>query len=338
MIGLPAIALATFALALVLTTRRPEYARFIGAGVAYGLSLQIKFFVLAAAPALLVATLLAGGRAAGWRPRLVNVALTAGAALAAFAAIALVSEQPFARQIVSTHVSNELRQDFYFRPELYALLDKMSHDVFLVFFGALGIVLALAQRSNRIALAFLAWFAVGFVALWLHTPKWVHHILLLATPLSVLAGLFIGWAAQRLDALAADRARLGAMAALGLLAAIALVSITELKKSEEKPPVIAKIKELGGSWIITDLPITAYYSRILPAPETVVTSLKRRRIGQLSSSVYIETIERRVPRQIWFIRFAADPPLLSYLEDAYDKQTFNGATLFVRRPAPPAAD
>lgn len=320
MVGLPAIALAIIAFDVV--SGPPERRRshlFIG-GVLFGLSLQVKFFTLAAAPAFCLALYLA------WANNSLSVrvgALILGlfGAVISYGLVAWAVELPVMSQVVAPHITPELRSVHTFSGSFQTISRYLSDDRWILFLGIAG-VFSLWFGPWRSGIVPFVWFMCAFVALLLHTPVWPHHMLLLVVPLAWLAGIFAG---QLKVFLAMNLARPKLTLIIPLLFLVLASSTYRAPighsdiRDEAAMQALLVSPGIGNGWVLSDRPMDAFRARLMVPPEVVVFSSKRRSAGNLNPSDILNSLRRRRPNQVLLRRFSIDPMVRDFLEKNYQE-------------------
>lgn len=301
MIGLPAIAVAMFAAELLLRRDGAALWRVVLAGICFGVALQIKFFVTAAIPALL----LAGFLARGWR----GAAIVAGATVLTFAAIAVISGEPFLAQIIAPHIADGVRSELVVERSATEVLDELISNAQLLVPALLSFGLVWKTATGKVA---SLWFAVGAIALCFHHPVWYHHSLLYLVPLTLLCGPAVAglWRWSRTEA----------PKTIWILAAmIGAAALLQMPGGNDEDAVAAElIAETGtGGWVLTDRPMDAYRAGLPVPPETVVYSRKRVDAGNIGPGWLIDAIQKYDVEQVMMRRFEMPDELKDWLDGRY---------------------
>ncbi len=312
MIGLPAIAVALLAAELLLRRGTPGWGRVVLAGLLTGAALQIKFFVMAAVPALILAAVLARG----WR----GGALVAGAAAASFTAIALIAGEPILGQIIAPHVGDTLRAQGSIAGSATEVLDELISNAQLLVPALLSFALVWPTPTGRVA---TLWFVTGAVALCFHHPVWYHHALLFLVPLTLLCGP----AVAGLWRWASTEAPKAIWILAAMIAAGALLQVPTGDKPQDRAAAALVAAHGTDGWVLTDRPMDAYRAGLPVPPEIVVYSLKRRDAGNITPAELIAVAEDYDVEQVMLRRFPVSDEVMTYLERN-----------FTRTPTPPAED
>lgn len=302
MIGLPAIAVALLAAELLLRKDRGALWRVVLAGVLMGIALQIKFFVMAALPALLLAAWLTRGP-------LGTLIVAAGTGLT-FALIALASGEPVLGQIIAPHLAEGVRAELSIAKSATEVADELIGNAQLLVPALLGFGLIWPTATGKVA---SLWVLVGAVALCFHTPIWYHHSLLYLVPLTLICGPAVAglWRWSRTDA----PKTIWILA--GLIAAAALL---QMPGGDDKDAAAADLIAQHGSpggWVLTDRPMDAYRAGLPVPPETVVFSRKRKEAGNIDADMLIAAARKYDVEQVMMRRFDMPDALRDFLEGRY---------------------
>ncbi|CCQ75322.1 glycosyltransferase family 39 protein [Magnetospira sp. QH-2] len=326
MIGLPALALALLALDQMLGARGrlPRYAL---SGLLMALALQTKMFTVLLLPGLLLALWIDGRRfAVTWR----TVGGTFGLALAGtFGGLALLAGPEFIDQLITPHLQAGLDKGFPYdrgADRLWSLL--LDQPQYLVM-GGLGVLLAWPWHKASRWIPVIG--AVGAsVALYRHTPLWIHQLLLIQIPLAWLAGCAAGRLVEgfRLPSMLWRGAAIG----LGVLLVVGggwlavqqttkTAALFHRSPTEREQLAVQALKARTGEtrWLVTDRPIDGYYAQLPVIPPLAVYSLKRVRGGLLTPEQVAEWIRTYRPEQVSYRRFYMGKAVKAYLKEHYTK-------------------
>jgi hypothetical protein len=282
-------------LALLATRRQGRIAYLLaaGAGLALALSVGTKFFgVLTAVPVAVVLLTrlpppLAGegrggnaslktpsplegeGRGGGWRSRfsLLAAAVLGGLGGAVLVLLPIVGALDAAyQQLLVSHLrAGELaRRGFGYNLRLLLLRRELPLDLL----GIAATGLALLRRDPAI-IASLAWLVATFVAVLTYQPLFPHHLIVLAPPLALLAG--IGMA--QLRDLGTPAVIAGAVLLLGTSLAGAAVDAQEIRMAlvpdvhdMEMTAAVRATGQPDDYWISDNPYAVAAADRNLPGP------------------------------------------------------------------------
>jgi len=322
MIGLPAIALAVTAFAIVYRRDRAAPWRAVAAGLVFALSLQTKLFTAAVLPAFLLVVWLAGDDAR-LRRRLAMVAAALAATAGGFVAIALVSGEPFLAQLVNPHVAREVRSDYAFIATAGHFAEFLAQQPF-VLIAALLALTPVGRRRSGLRAAWLVWIGVTAVVLLGHTPLRYHHMLLLVVPMACLGGeaswrvLEAAWPHRR--GLARYRV---ALAVIVPVVAVAYLALLLRPFHDDDTPAVNEAAERLAAyaaedpWAATDQPFDAFAAGLLVPPELVVYSIKRIETRNLTPEMLVAVIAARQPGQVMLRRSHVNRTVRTYLDRHY---------------------
>ncbi len=321
LIGLPAIALATFALERCVCSRGAGWLAV--SGVLFGLAVQTKFFVAPWAIAFMAAILVPGLRDKGTaRGRVVNLAIWCGASAATFLLVMTLSGEALIAQLVSPHLEPVTRA-FQLFQSLLRLYGMVNADQ--VFFAGVAGGAVLAWQQQRQAIIPILISAVPLVLLANHAPIAMHHGLLSYVGLAWLGGAGVAWLFKWASG---PRANVH-VAALPVILCVAVGALiapkwhrTFKKLHEEQADFVAMAEAFRahyqrGDWVVTDRPLVAYRVGALNPPSLAVFSTKRIQTGNLPPRVLIAEIERWKPTTVMLNRFKVEPTVQAYLRRHY---------------------
>lgn len=353
MVGLPSVALAMIAVAL-LVTGKPTWARLAISAIVMALALQTKLLTALIVPACGVAVLIAAWpqglrarlmRAVGW-----GVLLGAAYLAAGFALGALHFDLLF-----GTHVSSVTRnlEDFIEGSTLFFPHFTEQHVAYLIV-AAAGLVYAWRRRRMD-ALVPLTWIVVSAVALSFHRPLWYHHTTMLSVPLVWLCAYGVqGWWELMRWGYTHRRRRGRAWAALGggLAAALAMLALwwfypnpfparQEWQMTTFRPNYVPEAAEQlqadatdKSAWIFTDRPFYAFQAGLIVPPPIAVLSRKSLETGIITQDMLARVIRQYKPHFVLNDRFTYDygPAIMDYVNQNYELKVDRGPTkYYVRR-------
>ena len=360
MIGLPAIALAAFALlSLVLYHRHRHIAWLVLSAATLSASVLTKLFTGLLAPALFLGLLVDGWRSTGppglsvfrkWQPAVLWLAvfgLLTGLGLLVWVGL------PNLHQLVLPHLDSNIVEilDLKKFSILYHLRDS-NVNTFLALIG----FLFLLRTRHWLSLYPLAWGLVSFAALSIHSPVWWHQQFLVTIPAAMLASIAIGEAIRNLPRLRRPGVWLtfrGQLWVMGLLVFAVLLST----RSTESLHLLTRKSRIDTSatggflldypewqafvtlnkhasstkWIVTDLPMYAFRAHLVTPPNLAAVSKKLMLYGAVSESEILETIQRYQPEQVLLGRFDVlvdEPYLVEQYELIFDRKDIR---LYLRR-------
>ncbi|OOZ38868.1 hypothetical protein BOW53_13825 [Solemya pervernicosa gill symbiont] len=340
MIGLPAIALTVLAID-ILTINSPasRWIRTVTAGIVYALALQIKLFVVTAAPALLLAAWFAK------RDEKVNgyakidsiknsIIFIITLILSIYTPSLLLHSYHF-EQLILPHTAAASTAIYAESGGFTALLTHLwKSSTAALLFGTIGILLTTLHFSRSRAVALL-WLTVGFIALTIHRPLWFHHPLLLVIPLSWLGGIALADLLNSGGRLRAYRPpyfeNLGRYRFLVtiviLLLSLQLIAniwkniwkthkVFNQQSSNYDHHAVARLKLFldDTQQLVTDRPMDAYRVGRLVPPELAVWSSKRRSTHAITDEDVLKIIARTPATQVSLRRFVHTEDFLSQIE------------------------
>lgn len=265
---------------------RGETLRWGMAGVAAGLAVMTKF--TAATCLIPLAVALAETRPAVLRGITVRAAaLAAGGALAAGATIVWIGSPPAEvwRQTVVFHSAVAGVNAVDPGRTLSLLLAFTAANWLLVVLGLAGLVYGAgvwrAGAAPQRAVA--AWLAADLVAVYLWRPVWPHHLVILVTPLAVLAAAAVEGGRR-----GAPRVRT-AVAGILLIAWLAALTATAAASAPETSALLhAAVRQTArsvpaGAWVLSDDPIVPFLAGRDVPPALCDTSEMRMRARWLTA-------------------------------------------------------
>jgi hypothetical protein len=359
MVGLPALAMGTVALALLLFWHADQRLIWLLlCGILLAVAIQTKLFLAILAPIFGIGLLIPG--LLRWRAGSASwTALIAPAALYGFGVLiplGLITWLLIGPENLPLLTSGHLaaRQVSEFQSvdnQLHYHLREARPLIILAVLGAIRVV----QHKQRLLLYPLFWFLFGFVVLLFLQPIWYHHQLLVTIPAVTLASYALMGAWQWLRERSAQALGEGQDRVFQVLAAVGLFILLFAFKPPSEfsylslPPTF----EVGGlgigarkdkmfatlvhyaaetEWIVTDKPMYAFRARIPVPPEIAVLSRKRLETGDITEARLIEIVTEYEPEQILIARFDL-PNLEMAIADHYslEEQKDGDFRLYVRR-------
>jgi 4-amino-4-deoxy-L-arabinose transferase-like glycosyltransferase len=331
MIGLPAVALAMSACAIVYRRHEAGLIRGAVAGLVFALSLQTKLFTAAAFPAFLAMAYLSGQEKSRTdRVRMSVVALSATAA--GFLAIELAVGEPLLTQLISPHVAEEVRSGYSLFASALRLGENLIQQPFVLFATLLAVVWRPVSDLQK---AWLIWIGCTVVVLLGHTPLRYHHVFLLLVPMACLGGealwRFLWGIGPGWNAVARYRVHLAIVLPIALFAyAILLLRPFHLAPGDGDGTARLLPYAQKDPFVATDQPFEAFQARLLVLPELVVFSKKRIDTHSLTAATLIEAVAARRPGQVMLRKAHVDRSVLDYLDSSYVR--VNGSRIHYVRP------
>jgi hypothetical protein len=241
-------------------------------------------------------------------------------------------------QLVSPHLATESAVFLDEIPDKFTVAYQLKDARPYLWLGLLGAAIALLKK-HWLAGYLLAWMVGGYILLSLHTPVWYHHQLMVSVPAALLAGWGAGEGVLALVRGIKDRTEKVALLILGI-AAVALTATILFQRAPlvgaefaHKPfyarsyvdpwfpetPFLKKIANHASvtHWVVTDLPMFAFRTRLLVPPELAVFTEKRILAGELTEAEIITALRNYQPEQILLGRFELSQ-VEAYLDQSYD--------------------
>ncbi len=281
----PSEALAATAVALaVWGLRRSGMLWWTAAGAFWGLAMMTKP-TAAVSIVPLVGAVLAGtprpGPSPAWGRR--AGALVAGVILALTPFLPAISSKPFLAQALAFHVA--LARHLGPDPAGHALTTVrfLGAGRPLSIAAGLGVGLALTE-GRALARLFVAWLAAALAAVLALTPLWPHHLVLLLSPLALLAGTALDCLMDRVPRMARGVAATAGIAAVvvywvaGVSAGGAAASSRDLREMSMRIATAVP----RTAYMVTDDPLVAFLAGRSIPPEVIDTSVARVHAGELS--------------------------------------------------------
>jgi hypothetical protein len=201
----------------------------------------------------------------------------------------------------------------------------------------LGGAIALLQK-RWLAGYLIAWIAGGYLLLSWHQPVWFHHLLSITVPAAILAGIGVSEAIQSVVQWLRRKTKLDLVVLLSATALIVCAALLNqrlpavLAEFQPAPfyqrtyadpyfpetPFLKKIANHASEtrWLVTDLPMFAFRTRLITPPNLAVFSEKRLQIGELSEAEVLNTLRQLEPEQVILGRFSM-PEVEAYLAEHY---------------------
>lgn len=340
----PSEALAVTAVALaVWGLRRSGLLWWMAAGAFWGLAMMTKP-TAAVSIVPLVGAVRAGtprpgpfpawGRPAG--------ALVAGVILAFIPFLPAISNKPFLAQALVFHVA--LARHLGLDPAGHALTVLRFLGTGWPLSIAAGLGVGLAVTEGRAATRLLVpWLAAALAAVLALTPLWPHHLVLLLSPLALLAGTALDRLMDRVPGVArgaAATAGIAAVAAYGLAGVSAGGAAASSRDLRETSGRIATAVP-RTAYMVTDDPLVAFLAGRSIPPEVIDTSVARVQAGELSERTLWAALRSDRVQAVLFWRgtFQREFPDLAPRAAAVfpiREPAGDGRLLLLKRP-PPAA-
>ncbi len=336
MIGLPAIALAMVALlALLNWHHRKANIWLVLSAIALALSVLTKLFTGFLAPIFLIGIFIDQKQD---QPKIESWARLLGPAIiwsVAFTSVLLgigllLIKPDNLPQFFGIHLAARQVEHYLNLPKSYTLLGYLreSWPVFLL--ALVGCILTISKRK-WLSLYLVAWTAIGYLLLNLQVPVWYHHQLLITIPAAMLAGIAIGEGFHSISSIYHSRhiLSLQGLLLLAILIGFGLVLISRVPTTISEfnqPDMLLERERLfltrmsnhapETQWVVTDMPMYAYWIGASVPPPVVALSEKRLITGELTEDQIVDIVEEYKPEQVLIGRFDF-PKLKGYLEQDY---------------------
>jgi 4-amino-4-deoxy-L-arabinose transferase-like glycosyltransferase len=342
MIGLPAIVFATLSMGALMSWHRQSKGNWlVASAVLMALSVLTKLFTGFLAPIFLLGILIDGyykrDGAGNWFQWL-KPALLWGIVFSVVLIIPLwvvVTPRNLGALLNEHLISSALA--IYENDPAYRLWPQLVDARPILVLAILGGAYTLL-RKRWLFLYPLAWAVAAFIFLLNYVPVWGHHQLLITIPAVFLSAVAGGEALRDLWGILRTRAHMGWQNLLGLagvvLFALAVVVRTPVvlssfndyptftspgfKPTTNEMQFLSKVLDYTPKthWMVTDLPMYAFYARLPVPPNLVVFSRKRFDTGQLTEAEILEGIQKYQPEQVLLGR-ADLPRVQQYLKENY---------------------
>ena len=342
MVGLPSIALAMLSLAaLVYWHQSHKNIWLVLSALALWASVLTKLFTGFLAPIFLLGILIDGYQRqrdlSQWR-QILRPGFQWGLVLTAviIVPILLIVRPENIHQLLNDHLISAQVAQFQ-DPLEYGLLSQLYEARLILGLAILGLIDSILQK-RWLALYPAAWMITAFVLLYNHTPVWSHQQLLITIPAVILAAGAAGDALGRIEGILRRKIRLSASDAIRFASLAVFVLIIQVRTpliaavfnptpAFQTPPiretsmemtVLNRIKQYADdtNWLLTDLPIFAFYADLPVPPNLVVFSNKRVLTESLTEAEVLATLAELQPEQVLFGRVDF-PSVRQYLEEHY---------------------
>ena len=311
----PGEALACAAVALAAWgLRRPGNGWWAGAGILAALAAMTKLTAVTAVIPLIGAVASTDGPSSRWRLRM----LAAGGLLALASLLPVVATGGFVDQVVAFHLALTRTLDTSAPTHLATIGWFLAAEWPLSLAALLGCWRALASGA-AFERALIVWLAADLVVLAGLTPLWPHHLIILVSPMCLLAGAAFPRGRQprldlsrtdgadqvnglpaRLSALVPGRAhgsRLVALLAVCVTAYVGL-AVSALSRPVPSPELAHVVRRIAdavppGGKVLTDDPMVAFLARRQVADGLIDSSLTRIWVGHISQAQLVSALRAR---------------------------------------------
>lgn len=318
MIGLPAVAWAMVAVALVLygTGRRRSWIAMSTAGAIFAGAVLIKMFALILLPFAVAACIWAVRR----KPPEYQTSVVRALVPALFMFLGTFTvvlwgfgpwrEPSWQAQLVDVHTAK-----LHGHNALRSIAARLGEDTPLLV-AAIALLLMGGRDAWSRCWPAWVWFATSLLALSKANPVWGHHRIMLVVPLAISAGVC---SVRLLERLSVRPWQLPIPRPAATVAAVALVvalvsgvvqrsidlTVSGRTGSEQlDPDVLAELRRFAApdDILMTDDPHFAIAAGLLVPPDLAVWSYKRQEQGQVTRDLLLKIRDRDRPRAILLTR------------------------------------
>jgi hypothetical protein len=239
-------------------------------------------------------------------------------------------------QLLGAHLEAAVKAVYRNDPQ-YGLSAQLVDARPLLLLALLGIAAAVISR-RWLALYPAAWMVAAYLLLWRHVPVWSHQQLLITLPAALMASGAAGDALTRLAKIIRSRVRFAPrdllhLASLGVFVYLLAVRVPPVAQQFNHAPILAAPRYKPTTteakfmktvlqyapqtrWIVTDIPMYAFYADLPVPPDLVVFSSKRLETGNLTEEEIIQTIQEVGAEQVLLGRYEL-PKVREYLKQNY---------------------
>lgn len=343
MIGLPALAWAVTAVAIVMygAGRRRGWIALPLAGAVFGGGMLIKFFAGILIP-FAIAAFIWQVRRQGTRPAAWQSAVQIAAFLVVLAGVVWLGgpfrEPGWQAQLVDVHMTRlKLAGHNAFR----SIVARLGEDAPLVM-TTIGMALLAGREGWSRSWPASVWLLTSLIALSRANPVWGHHRVMLVTPLAIWAGVCFAVLLQRLAK--GDRFRdlpprwlahatIGVtIVTIGIGLTLRMHDLITSGRSPDQqfdPEIFAALQQRTrpGDTLMTDDPHIAVVLGLRVPPDSAVWSFKREAQGLMPIEALLASRGKYPPRAILLAR----KPLPAALPDDWEAQLTSGYELTLRK-------
>jgi 4-amino-4-deoxy-L-arabinose transferase-like glycosyltransferase len=311
----------------------------IASGICFGLSLQIKLYTVLLLPACL-SHLILGPSIQDWqlRPNRIHHGLVwLGACLLTVVGIGLLNHSFSSEQLLGAHFE-EAAQSLQHEPSWQILIMFLAQDLDYFLLATVGTWILLRYQRSWPILP-LVWLVSVLLGLTYYQPLWYHYYPLISIPVVWLGTYgvaqsfslfqksqwlqFLKWDSLKhptLKSLTAIFITLTIILAPIKIAVLAFENHIFLKESKENLEVINQLKVYASQthWLLTDLPIAAFYLNLKVPPDLAVFSTKRVISGSINPKKLKQILKKYRPEQVLLGRYEKiNAALEPYLSEHY---------------------
>lgn len=336
MIGLPAIAFAMLALlALLMWHHRKHNIWMVLSAIALGISVLTKLFTGFLAPIFLIGILIdqkARQRKTKSKHIPMHPALIWCLVFTIFViGVGLIFVGPSnINQLLETHLAARYTDAFIKERGIFSIIWLLEESWPILLLALIGSIFIVLER-NWPSLYLVAWAAAAFLLLAIQVPVWYHHQLLITIPCAMLAGIAGG---QAIYLIASIRHSHNFFTLPGLLSIAAIIvlgfaliiripiTISDFSQPDalldREKIFLTRIANHASEtqWVVTDMPMYAFWIGAPVPPPVAVISDKRLVTGNLTEDQIITAVEEYQPEQVLIGRFIF-PKLNQILDDEY---------------------
>ncbi|HEY9827733.1 MAG TPA: glycosyltransferase family 39 protein [Stenomitos sp.] len=325
--GLPALALGMVsAYFLLRACQHPQRQNrgFVLSGLCFALALQTKFFVGLMLPAMIIQLLIPrSSHAFSWQQRLGAMGIWSSTVTITFLTVGIATHALNLDQLLAPHLSTQARVALTEVPSALYVLLFFVQDLDYTLLAGLALRLLWPLRQPAFLFPF-TWLLSSTLGLLAYTAIWSHYSPLIAIPTvwlaalalpSALAGWPVGLGTLRRREQTASRPSLPKLNlkswAVGLLLfacclapiKVALIGIKMGQFIKDSGTGFALVQQVNlyrsqTQWLMTDLPILAFYTHLKVPPPTVVLSEKRLEAGDLAPETLQQVLDTYQPEQL----------------------------------------
>jgi hypothetical protein len=335
MIGLPAIALAMFALTgLQIWHKQRSYVWLIISATALVLSLYVKLFTLILVPIFMIG-IYSDGRNERKRhtwhslPRSLQIWLFAFVSFVLLIGLTLIGPGGIA-QLVGFYMRSVQIESYLEAAKIYDINWFLRESLPLLVLASTGGIYTIVEK-NWSSIYLVAWTVLAYLTLRWQIPVWYHHQLLITIPAAMLAGIAIGQSISTIQQLFKKKGGTILLYSLAIISMSMLIlslvmRIPETLRDFSAPDVLLERERMflvrssnhaaETKWFVTDTPMYAFQIKASVPPNLTVFSDKRILSGNLSEEHVLSAISEYQPEQVFFGRFNF-PTVKEYIQEDY---------------------
>jgi len=258
-----------------------------------------------------------------------DVAITLGAAVTTFFAIAVVMHEPLLAQLFTPHLMTTPQAAQYYSEYhgLVYFVGLLLEEPVLLALGVAGLIGILLQPRNLYGARLMAmiWLFISTITYSIHRPVFPHHLTMALIPLAWLGGSALRIGTDAIGTTSTNNLwrNFLAVSFLTILITAGVWRAPSFRNAViPENPIAAAMAKLKSNppdkqWVVTDLGIDAYRAGALVPPELAVYSSKRWISGYLPAKLVISVIRDRRPSQVMFNWLPLDPEVKHFLDDSF---------------------